>query len=83
MFQQKIAILSEETINSILDQQQKILQLLQNRSNNNLDVFCNIRDAAKILDISEQKVRQMVENKELKHKKMGRTIRIYRSSIMQ
>ncbi|MBV5277731.1 MAG: helix-turn-helix domain-containing protein [Campylobacteraceae bacterium] len=80
----KIALVSEETINSILDMQQKILRLLQNGTNNNTDTFCSVNEAANILGYSPQKVRQMVEEGTLKKKKgMGRAIRIYRSSIMQ
>lgn len=81
--EQKIAIVHENTINIILEQQQKILQLLQgkNRSTEQ-NVFCNVREAAQILCVSEQKVRQMIDNDELKHKKLGRAIRIYRSDLV-
>ena len=81
--EQKIAIIHENTINIILEQQQRILQLLQGK-NSNLDssAFCNVREAAQILCVSEQKIRQMVDNDELKYKKFGRSIRIYRSSLV-
>lgn len=81
--EQKIAIIHENTINTILEQQQRILNLLQDKNiNNNADIFCNVKEAAKILNISEQKIRLMIDNDELKYRKLGRTIRIYRSSLM-
>lgn len=83
--EQKIAIVHENTINTILDQQQKILQLLQGKTKNiDSSTFCSVKKAANILDVSEQTVRKMVEEGTLKKKEnMGRAIRIYRSSIMQ
>ena len=81
--EQKIAIIHENTINIILEQQQKILQLLQGKNRNTeQSVFCNVREAAQILCVSEQKIRQMIDNDELKYKKLGRAIRIYRSSLV-
>lgn len=81
--EQKIAIIHENTINIILEQQQQILQLLQgkNRSNEQ-STFCNVREAAQILSVSEQKIRQMIDNDQLQYKKIGRAIRIYRSSLI-
>lgn len=79
--QQKIAILDDSMINTLLEQQQKILQLLQGKSIDS-SAYCNVREAAQILCVSEQKVRQMIENNELKYKKLGRTIRIYRSTLV-
>lgn len=81
--EQKIAIVHENTINIILEQQQKILQLLQGKSQHmEVDTFCNVREAAQILCVSEQKIRQMIDNNEVKFKKFGRAIRIYRSSLI-
>lgn len=80
--EQRIAIVHENTINIILEQQQKILQLLQGKSRNESSAFCNVREAAQILCVSEQKIRQMIDNDELKYKKFGRAIRIYRSSLV-
>ena len=81
--EQKIAIIHENTINIILEQQQKILQLLQSKSKSlESNAFCNVREAAQVLCVSEQKIRQMVDNDELKYKKFGRAIRIYRSSLV-
>ena len=79
----KIAIINESTINIILEQQQMILQLLQGKSRSTeQSAFCNVREAAQILCVSEQKIRQMIDNNELKYKKFGRSIRIYRSSLV-
>lgn len=51
---QKIAILDDSMINTLLEQQQKILNLLQDKiSSNNSNIFCNVRDAAKILNITQ------------------------------
>ncbi|KHG34179.1 helix-turn-helix domain-containing protein [Sulfurospirillum sp. MES] len=80
--EQRIAIIHENTINMILEQQQMILQLLQGKNRSELGAFCNVREAAQILSVSEQKIRQMIDNDELKYKKLGRSIRIYRSSLM-
>ena len=81
--EQRIAIIHENTINMILEQQQMILQLLQGKNRNTeQSVFCNVREAAQILCVSEQKIRQMIDNDELKYKKLGRAIRIYRSSLV-
>ena len=81
--EQKIAIIHENTINVILEQQQKILYLLQGKSRNiESGTFCNVREAAQILCVSEQKIRQMIDNDELKYKKQGRAIRIYKSSLV-
>ena len=81
--EQKIAIVHENTINIILEQQQKILQLLQGKNKNmEAGTFCNVREAAQILSVSEQKIRQMIDNDEVKYKKIGRAIRIYRSSLV-
>lgn len=81
--EQRIAIVHENTINIILEQQQKILQLLQGKNRSTEEsVFCNVRESAQILCVSEQKIRQMIENDELKYKKLGRAIRIYRSSLV-
>ena len=81
--EQKIAIVHENTINMILEQQQKILNLLQGKSMSmESGTFCNVREAAQILCVSEQKIRQMIDNDELKYKKLGRAIRIYRSSLV-
>jgi excisionase family DNA binding protein len=80
--EQKIAIIHENTINVILEQQQKIIQLLQGKNTSmESSAYCNVREAAQILNISEQKIRQMIDNNELKYKKFGRAIRIYRSSL--
>lgn len=78
----KIAIVNENTINTILEQQQKILQLLQNKNKSESGAFCNVREAAQNLCVSEQKIRQMIDNDELKYKKFGRAIRIYRSCLI-
>lgn len=81
--EQRIAIVHENTINIILEQQQKILQLLQGKNKSTEQgVFCNVREAAQILCVSEQKIRQMIDNNELQYKKLGRAIRIYRSSLV-
>lgn len=81
--QQKIAILDDSMINTLLEQQQKILQLLQGKNMSiESSAYCNVREAAQILCVSEQKVRQMIDNNELKYKKLGRTIRIYRSTLV-
>ena len=79
--EQKIAIIHENTINMILEQQKMILQLLQGKNRSESGDFCSVRDAAQILCVSEQKIRQMIDNDELKHKKLGRSIRIYKSSL--
>ncbi len=80
--EQKIAIIHENTINMILEQQKMILQLLQGKNRSESGNFCSVREAAQILSISEQKVRQMVDEGKLKKKEnMGRAIRIYRSSL--
>ncbi len=79
--EQRIAIVHENTINMILEQQQKILQLLQGKGRSESSAFCNVREAAQILCVSEQKIRQMIDNDELKYKKFGRAIRIYKSSL--
>ena len=81
--EQKIAIINENTINIILEQQQKILQLLQDKNRNaESSDLCSVREAASILGFSEQQVRKMINQGRLKKKEdMGRTIRIYRSSI--
>lgn len=81
--QQKIAILDDSMINTLLEQQQKILNLLQHNAHNRCDdMFCDVRQAAEFLNVSQQKIRQMVDNNELKYKKIGKKIRIYRSSLM-
>lgn len=81
--EQKIAIIHENTLNTILEQQQKILQLLQGKNTSiESSAYCNVREAAQILCVSEQKIRQMIDNNELKYKKLGRTIRIYRSTLV-
>lgn len=80
--EQRIAIIHENTINMILEQQQMILQLLQGKNRSESGAFCNVREAAQILSVSEQKIRQMIDNDELKYKKLGRSIRIYRSSLV-
>lgn len=79
--QQKIAILDDSIVNTLLEQQQQILSLLKGKTNNSGE-FCSVKDAAKILNVSEQKIRLMIDNDELKYRKLGRTIRIYRSSLM-
>ena len=79
--EQKIAIIHENTINMILEQQKMILQLLQGKNRSESGNFCSVREAAQILCVSEQKIRQMIDNDELKHKKLGRSIRIYKSSL--
>lgn len=81
--EQRIAIVHENTINMILEQQQKILQILQGKSKKESSDFCSVREAANILGFSEQKVYQMVNEGQLKKKEgMGKTIRIYRSSLI-
>ncbi|WP_041963767.1 helix-turn-helix domain-containing protein [Sulfurospirillum cavolei] len=81
--EQKIAIIHENTINMILEQQQRILQLLQGKANSDSGAFCSVREAAQILCVSEQKVRQMVDEGKLKKKEnMGRAVRIYKSSLV-
>ena len=82
--EQRVAIVHENTINIILEQQQKILQLLQGKSKTmESTTYCSVREAAQILCVSEQKVRQMVDDGKLKKKEnMGRAIRIYRSSLI-
>ena len=81
--EQKIAIIHENTINMILEQQKMILQLLHGKNRSESGNFCSVREAAQILCVSEQKVRQMVDEGKLKKKEnMGRAIRIYRSSLI-
>ena len=80
--EQRIAIIHENTINMILEQQQMILQLLQGKNRGESGAFCNVREAAQILSVSEQKIRQMIDNDELKYKKLGKSIRIYRSDLV-
>jgi len=79
--EQKIAILDNSIVNTLLDQQQQILNLLKGKTNSNGE-FCSVKDAAKILNISEQKIRLMIDNDELKYRKLGRAIRIYRSCLV-
>lgn len=80
--EQKIAIIHENTINMILEQQKMILQLLQGKKRSESGDFCSVREAANILGFSDQKVYQMVNEGKLKKKEgMGKAIRIYRSSI--
>jgi len=78
--EQKIAILDNSIVNTLLDQQEQILNLLKGKTNSG--EFCSVKDAAKILNVSEQKIRLMIDNDELKYKKLGRTIRIYRSCLV-
>lgn len=77
----KIAILDNSIVNTLLDQQQQILNLLKGKTNSSGE-FCSVKDAAKILNVSEQKIRLMIDNDELKYRKLGRTIRIYRSCLV-
>jgi len=77
----QIALIDASMINTLLDQQQQILSLLKEKTNNSGEL-CSVKDAAKILNVSEQKIRLMIDNDELKYRKLGRTIRIYRSSLM-
>lgn len=77
----KIAILDDSIVNTLLEQQQQILSLLKGKINNSGE-FCSVKDAAKILNVSEQKIRLMIDNDELKYRKLGRTIRIYRTSLV-
>ncbi len=79
--EQKIAILDNSIVNTLLDQQQQILNLLKGKTNSSGE-FCSVKDAAKILNVSEQKIRLMIDNDELKYRKLGRTIRIYRSCLI-
>lgn len=79
--EQKIAILDNSIVNTLLDQQQQILNLLKGKTNGSGE-FCSVKDAAKILNVSEQKIRLMIDNDELKYRKLGRTIRIYRSCLI-
>lgn len=79
--EQKIAIIDNSIVNTLLDQQQQILNLLKGKTNGGGE-FCSVKDAAKILNVSEQKIRLMIDNDELKYRKLGRTIRIYRSCLI-
>lgn len=78
---QKIAILDDSILDTLLEQQQQILNLLKGKSNSNSE-FCSVGEAAKILNLSDQKIRYMVDTDKLKYKKFGRTIRIYRSCLV-
>lgn len=77
----KIAIMDNSIVNTLLEQQQQILNLLKGKTNSSCE-FCSVKDAAKILNVSEQKIRLMIDNDELKYRKLGRTIRIYRSCLI-
>ncbi|MBP1681034.1 MAG: Helix-turn-helix domain [Proteobacteria bacterium] len=79
--EQKITILDNSIVNTLLEQQQQILNLLKGKTNDSGE-FCSVKDAAKILNISEQKIRLMLDNDELKYRKLGRAIRIYRSCLI-
>ena len=76
-----VALLDASMINTLLDQQQQILSLLKGKTNSDGE-FCSVKDAAKIFNVSEQKVRLMIDNDQLKYRKLGRTIRIYRSCLV-
>lgn len=79
--EQRIAIIDNNIVNTLLDQQQQILNLLKGKTNGSGE-FYSVKDAAKILNVSEQKIRLMIDNGELKYRKLGRTIRIYRSCLV-
>lgn len=79
--EQKIAVISESTIQVILETQSKILSLMENEKVSNSELV-SVKEASKILKVSEQKIRQMIDAEELKHKRLGRTIRIYKSCLI-
>jgi excisionase family DNA binding protein len=79
--QGKIAIVDETTIQQLINQQQQILNMLQKNSDSS-DELLSVKEAAKLLKCSEQKIRQMIDEEQIAHKKFGRTIRIYRSSLI-
>jgi|GEM_PF-7052330 len=79
--QGKIAIVDETTIQQLMNQQQQILNMLQKNSDSS-DELLSVKEAAKLLKCSEQKIRQMIDEEQIAYKKFGRTIRVYRSSLI-
>jgi excisionase family DNA binding protein len=79
---ERVAILDETTIQTILDTQNRILRLVESTKKTSDSEYVSVHDAAKILKVSEQKIRQMIDEGELEHKRFKRTIRIYKSSLI-
>lgn len=79
---ERVAILDETTIQTILDTQNRILRLVESTKKTSDSEYVSVHDAAKILKVSEQKIRQMIDEGELEHKIFKRTIRIYKSSLI-
>ncbi len=82
----KIALIDENTINQILDQQARILHLLEEQQQSDSasgggDQLLSTAQAAHSLGVSKQKIYNMLWGGELPYKKIGRHYKIRKSDL--
>lgn len=82
MAERKIAIVDGDIIDEIYQNQQEILRLLKKEKHGESELI-KVNEAAKILNLSEQKVRQLIVSGELPHVRVGRAIRIRKNEMLQ
>ena len=82
---QNLTIIPNELLNQIQHTQTQILEMLKNNSTsaNNIDELLTVKQAAQLTKLSEQKIRIMLEAGEIKYRKFGKSIRIYKSNFKE
>lgn len=80
--ERKIAVVDGAIIDEIYHNQQEILRLLKNQNSGESELI-KVSEAAKILNVSEIKVRQMINEDKLPYVRLGRTIRLKRNELLK
>jgi excisionase family DNA binding protein len=80
--ERKIAVVDGDIIDEIYRNQQEILRLLKKEKHGESELI-KVNEAAKILNLSEQKVRQMINEDKLPYIRLGRSIRLKKNELFK